>query len=121
MTTTKYPEALLAAQELIPEFGTTVTVRSPVKTIVGQQVDRDTSTYDSYVTPAVLTTNYSSRQSGYTRTDNIRLLMPNIGNRSPRAGDVFVFPDGRRYIAETVSALRPDGVALVWDVIVSDG
>ena len=118
--TTKFPEALATAQQLIPEFGAKIVVSSPVKTIGGQRADRDTSVLDTYETSAVLTTNYSTRQAGFTRTDNIRLLMPNDGNRPPRAGDIFTFADGRQYRAETVSALRPDGVALLWDVIVGD-
>ena len=120
--TTKFPEALAIAQTLIPQFGVKATISSPVNVIEGQQVDGDNTVLEDYQTDVVLINDYYTRQTGYVRSDSVRFIMANTGNREPRSGDVLTLSTtGRNYIVQTVSALRPDGVALIWDVIAADG
>ena len=120
--TTKFPEALAVAQQLIPQFGGKATISSPVNTVTGQQVDKDNTVLESYEADVLLINDYATRQTGYVRSDSVRLLMANTGNREPRSGDVFTLAStGRRYIAQTINTLRPDGFPLIWDIIASDG
>lgn len=115
----RYPEFIDLARELIPQYGMRIKVQSPENTVAGQEGD---PVFIQYETDALVKNQYSTRlDNNYTRTDFVRWLLPAGGPREPRVGDVFTTPEGRKYIAETISLINPDGVAIVYDVTVRDG
>ena len=116
--TSKFPEMIQFAQEIIPQYGTKVTVQHPVNTVAGQQAD---AAYITYQIDVLFKVNYSTRQSDYVRMDYLRVLMPASDNPYPVAGDILTTPDGRKLIVETVSTVKPDGIAIVHDLSVRDG
>ena len=116
--TSKFPEMIQFVQEIIPQYGTKVTVQHPINTVAGQQ---SPAVYDTYEIDVLFKVNYATRQTDYIRMDYLRILMPASDNPQPLAGDVLTTPDGRKFIVETVSTVKPDGFPVVFDLSVRDG
>ena len=114
----KFPQMIELAQRMASRFGTRVKVQTPSNTITGQP---DDPVFETYEIDVVFKVNYTTRQTDYIRMDYLRMLFPATKYREPRAGDVVTTPNGRKYIVETVSAVKPDGFPVVYDVSVRDG
>ena len=118
MLTSKYQWALQLAQSLIPDYGRTATVFSPVNSVAGQQ---SPEVLDSFETPIFRIDSIFGRGTRQVRADRGQFLMPATNNRSPRPGDIIRMHNGREYIVEMVSTLEPDSVAIMYEVFVADG
>ena len=113
----KYQWAINMVQDMIPRFGNTVTIESPVYTVIGQDEE---ITYDTYQAQAVITENLRGRGNNYHGVARSRMLLPR-GSRIPKVGDVVTDISGKKYIVEMTTTSKPDGYDIVYEVFLADG
>ena len=116
--THKYQWAEDLVQDMVPEFGDSVTIEVPENTVTGQQ---DPAVFNKYQSPAMILEDLKGRDDRYKRTDRGELLLPTTIHRPPKPGDLITLPNGKRYIIEMVSYLKPAGVNVAYKVFLSDG
>ena len=120
--TTRYGDFITLGQQLLRDYGVKVTYGVHDNELTGQSVNDDNRVERTYQVNFLFDQEVLRRQAGtFMPEDKNGGYMEAGLPFEPKTGDWLITPTGRRYSVIGVIAEQPDGVPLIYEILLEDG